>query len=482
MRRILRRDNVLVDRCEKGAEDAGPCDAQELALGLIYTMGSWSNQFARLPVGIFLDRCGPRITVAASSLAMAAGSIIFGLTSELPGLVAGFLLLGAGGAGVQLAVQNTSSLFPQRRSMAMACLSGAFQFGTLVYLLFEVVHRDLGASRSTLLLAHAGVAILVLVAGLFIWPDIPFSLVGQGDAHARGRVLRDGVEVPPKVDTEKRGHLPEEDRELTHAAERAGAVGHDDRSGRIDGAESQLPPLRERSFVGQVRSAEYLLMLCFFSINMLPAQFTVGTMGTQLELKGDDSGDALRVYSAIFAISAVATPFAGLGIDKYGFPLAMLIVNTMLGVSYAVLIVPALEVQLVAYVLYSVGRVCLWAIMFSFVGAVFGFVHYGKLAGGALAFGAFLSLLQYAALELTLGPFEGNFTFVNTVWCALCASMYLVIFLVHRRLPGPGGTTGAARNPPAGGSSCTPSWTHPTGSTHSADNNSPDAGLPLAAT
>eukprot|EP00306_Pavlova_sp_CCMP459_P015150 CAMPEP_0185209092 /NCGR_PEP_ID=MMETSP1140-20130426/63173_1 /TAXON_ID=298111 /ORGANISM="Pavlova sp., Strain CCMP459" /LENGTH=259 /DNA_ID=CAMNT_0027776841 /DNA_START=9 /DNA_END=787 /DNA_ORIENTATION=- len=148
-------------------------------------------------------------------------------------------------------------------------------------------------------------------------------------------------------------------------------------------------------------------------------------MGTQLELKGDDSGDALRVYSAIFAISAVATPFAGLGIDKYGFPLAMLIVNTMLGVSYAVLIVPALEVQLVAYVLYSVGRVCLWAIMFSFVGAVFGFVHYGKLAGGALAFGAFLSLLQYAALELTLGPFEGNFTFVNTVWCALCASMYL---------------------------------------------------------
>lgn len=167
---------------------------------------------------------------------------------------------------------------------------------------------------------------------------------------------------------------------------------------------------------------------------MLPAQFTVGTIGIQLERKGDVDGVHTRAYSAVFAAMALATPIAGYAIDRYGFPPVMAAVNGALCCCYAVLMAPALSVQPVAYVLYSGGRVCLWAIFFSYCAAEFGFRHYGKLAGGGLAFGSLLSLLQYAALAAVVGPLRGDFLAANGIWCALSLSQFGVVWALQRRL------------------------------------------------
>lgn len=121
MRRLLVRNRVLAVGCASGADGAPlACDEQELRFGLVYTLGSYANQFARLPIGIALDRTGPRRTVFSSALLFAVGSILFALSDALPALCAGYALIGMGGAGVQLAVQSTASLFPRRRSLMMA--------------------------------------------------------------------------------------------------------------------------------------------------------------------------------------------------------------------------------------------------------------------------------------------------------------------------------------------------------------------------
>lgn len=107
--------------------------------------------------------------------------------------------------------------------------------------------------------------------------------------------------------------------------------------------------------------------------------------------------------------------------------------------SYALLAVPSLAAANAAGAFYSVGRVCLWALWFAFVAAEFGFGHYGKLAGGGLAVGAVVSLLQYAALTAVVGERSsgdgalGGYDRLNVGWCVLSACQFPLIWLLARK-------------------------------------------------
>jgi MFS family permease len=91
-----------------GNSDTG-CSERELIFGLVYTIGSWSNQGGRLPAGILLDYSGPRVTATVSALVIAAGALIYGLaTTSVAGLVCGYLLLGLGGSGALLCTSSAS--------------------------------------------------------------------------------------------------------------------------------------------------------------------------------------------------------------------------------------------------------------------------------------------------------------------------------------------------------------------------------------
>ncbi|KAJ1629847.1 hypothetical protein T492DRAFT_1007998 [Pavlovales sp. CCMP2436] len=287
----------------------------------------------------------------------------------------------------------------------MSLLSGAFQVGSLLFLLMEVAEASFpdSASRLVLLCTHAAIGLAVGLVGTCIWPDKPF---GTGGSKPSEEQVTHGAITP--------GHTaPETNTDLQPSP--------------------PPPPLHLASFWEQARSPEYQLVLIFFASNVLPAQFTVGTIGVQLERKGDVNGVHTRAYSIIFASAALAAPLAGMAIDRYGFPPVMAAINAALAISYAVLMVPLLSIQPIAYVAYSVGRVCLWALWFAYVAAEFGFKNYGKLAGGGLAIGAMFSLLQYAALEAVVRLGGGDFLAINGVWCALSCSMFAVIYELHRR-------------------------------------------------
>merc|ERR1712232_981163 len=145
------------------------------------------------------------------------------------------------------------------------------------------------------------------------------------------------------------------------------------------------------------------------SLNVLLSQFTIGTIGTQIEAQGDFSGDVPRLFNLCFACSWVVCPFIGALIDKVGFPKVMSLVNALL---ICVCSCPATKLRplhYVACVLYAMGRVSLWATFFSFMGGVFGFGNYGKLAGGGLFLSSCVSLLQYVLLSMTIEHLGSDF-------------------------------------------------------------------------
>lgn len=323
------------------------CPERELIFGLIYTAGSWANQAGRLPAGILLDHAGPRVTATLSALIMTAGALTYGLaTTSVGGLVCGYLLLGLGGAGVQISVQSTAALFPRNRSLAMSCMSGAYQFATGVLIVFEAIHRPAAGappdapprlSLSWLMTIYAIIGGVLAVLSLTIWPDAPFTSPPAGahadapsweeaadDAQPRGGA-RGGASRDMEAGTPPKGAPAAPGGRSTNADDRySSEVGTavlappEDGAARLfrggsgcnevasvsadavtlsparissshkagDAAAAPVGLLRTRGFREQVTSVEFGLMLAWFAVNMLQCQYTVGTIGLQFELKG----------------------------------------------------------------------------------------------------------------------------------------------------------------------------------------------------
>ena len=174
---------------------------------------------------------------------------------------------------MQLAVQSVSALFPANRSLVMASLSGAFQAASGIYLLFEVLHGAGGISRSALLLIHAAIAFAISLSSLLTWPNVAFGL--------NSKVPTTAAEQPALATTAVGAPAATAATAAGAAAVAAPSTAATPRLARL--------PLKERGFRAQVRSTEFLLLLTYFSCNALQCQFTVGTIGVQFELKGDES-------------------------------------------------------------------------------------------------------------------------------------------------------------------------------------------------
>ena len=401
MRTIFLRDEVLLaPECMAVNRTQLLCAQQELDFGVIYTVGSWSNQASRLLIGVMLDSLGPRAAGSFSAAVFSVGAAIFAsATSSDVGLACGFLLIGGGGAGIQLSVQSVAALFPHHRSTAMACLSGAYQLATVVYLLFEVLHRE-GVPFQAMILFQCGLAALTSVL-LLLLPDRPFGIAtkrGSGRLRAAWKTWRHRPTPARQNDSRSSAEpLP------TPALDTSGGG----------------PILRQQTFWRQATSAESILLHAYFSIGMVQCQFTVASMGAQLEGKGDVDGDATRYFGALLAAACLWAPVLGMLTDRIGFWFTLTLGNTLLLVSCLCLLIPSLPLTYFGSLAYAIGRVTLWALYFAYMAHVFGFRHFGKLAGCGMTLAACLSLLQYPLLYLCVQVLDGRFVVANSIFVGL---------------------------------------------------------------
>jgi len=154
----------------------GPYLTQELNLSAA-DLGSLTSLYflgfalMQLPAGLFLDTWGPRRVNALMLLLAAAGTLVYGLSDSLPGLMAGRLLIGAGvcvclGAAFQALAQT----FPLARLpmvnglvMAVGGLGGVLVGSPLSWLL----------ERSSWQSVSVGLAFFTLTVAALIWFGAP---------------------------------------------------------------------------------------------------------------------------------------------------------------------------------------------------------------------------------------------------------------------------------------------------------------------
>jgi MFS family permease len=171
---FFRNVNAIISKDLAGEFTLTPAD-----LGFLTSMYLLAFAAFQLPLGVLLDRYGPRRVVATLLLSAAAGALVFGLARDLGTLSLGRALIGLGvSAGLMGAIKAFSLWFPLSR---LATLNGFYLavggLGSLAATApAEAVVEWLGWRGMFFCLAAMSLAAAVLV--FLVVPEKP--LPGQG--------------------------------------------------------------------------------------------------------------------------------------------------------------------------------------------------------------------------------------------------------------------------------------------------------------
>ena len=167
----------------------GPVLARDLglgdnALGLLTSAYFLTFGAAQLPLGILLDRFGPRRVEAALLLIAAAGASVFAMSDSLHGLAIGRALIGLGVSACLMASFKAFSQWfpPERQASLTGWIMASGGLGALAAA--KPLEMALGiAGWREILLALAVVTVLVAAALWGFVPDKPIADKGAGVAE-----------------------------------------------------------------------------------------------------------------------------------------------------------------------------------------------------------------------------------------------------------------------------------------------------------
>ena len=162
----------------------------------------------------------------------------------------------------------------------------------------------------------------------------------------------------------------------------------------------------------QIATFEYVAVVTWAALSALPLQYYIGSIGFQLEEKGDENGKYASFFSIFFAASSAFAPFGGLFSDHFGVGYTQVIATAMASLSLFLLAFDKLPLQMIGMVSHALGRMLLFACFYSNIGSRFGYKHIGTLVGIGAVIIALVSLAQYPMIDASA---TGNSFLINLV-------------------------------------------------------------------
>lgn len=407
----------------------------EQQLGAAFTVGAWSTQGCRFLTGLARDRFGTRIVACFCMVATAMGFLGIALldVNNIVSLIASMFVLGLG-SGTQLCVQPVASLFPSVAGIILASLSGAFQVSGLVFLALTSTGNRLAsfASFCFVLLVFAVVAFLILPRGVSFVEDS--DKLGENDAIEQiERTPGEVVQAEANDNTNESKEVEQSDPEQPDSGIDTGPENEKSTNEKQEqivetteerATTEQVATTEEQTAWQQILSLEYALLLSWFSILIFPLQYYIGSIGFQLEQRGDDTGFYANLFSILYASSAVLAPAIGYLADRIGVGIVQGLASVLASASFFILATDApLNILPISLACNGLGRMFVYGMFFTHIGKRLGYRNYGTLAGLGLLISAIVSLLQY---PLIAAAAEGKARVVN-----LCCGSILLTTLPY---------------------------------------------------
>lgn len=400
-------------------------ELNEKEFGAIFTIGAWSSQGGRFFAGLARDRYGTRATAFVCSLCVTLGVLGLGLSdvNNASALAASLFSVGLG-SGVLLCVQPVAGLFPENSANVLFLLTGAFLMSGLVFLALTSAF----ASRQA---GFVGYAMALFVLTILIWVVLP----KEGSFAPKRRFVIDKnystVSLTLEDDNEDTSNPTESQDEDTDDIEMVFADSEASTNPlenfKVEPSVSSAP-----SALQQMYSLEYLLLCVWFSVCIVPIQYYVGSIGFQLERKGDETGFYTDMFSFIYAGASVVAPFAGYVADNFGLGVSQAVATSLAAGSLFLLAFNniGLNAHIAGMFMYGTARLYVYSIFFSNIGKRFGYRNFGTLNGVGLLVSSVVSLLQFPLIALAD---DGHDVAVNTTCGVILLTLLPYCFWLRRR-------------------------------------------------
>lgn len=436
------------------------CIEQEEILNLGFTIGSFVLSATTLPLGILMDRFGPRPLRLLGSFSFALSCAMIAVSSYNTPVLSVLIFLalslnGFGGICLTFTSLTLPNMFGNLRSTFMALMIGSYASSAVTFPGVKLIY-DAGVSFKVIMLTWSGLACLVFLNCFINWPVESFP--SPEEANYTKNIKLKGLAVDHKVTG---------DRFYSHVTTVGQRLSQKHNTGEESKIFSSAEEVRQTTkesipFRHSVCSPIFLWSLVTMGMTQLRIIFYMGAMNKMLEFLVTDGVDPVPdvlakksntivgFYSSIFGVlqflCLLTCPFIGYIMDwkikectdgplpleadgaidkkprkwrdrkiqKISNAIRAFVFTNFILIGFGITcLIKNLPLQYLTFILHTMVRGFFHSACGGLYAAVYPSKHFGTLTGLQSLISAVFALLQQPLFMAVVGPLNGDPFWVN---------------------------------------------------------------------